>query len=492
MKQKIIIAGASLLTLPCVEAENKLPNIVVFLADDLGRSESEPYGAITVRTPNMARLAREGMTFERAFVAAPYSGPSRASLFSGVMPPRHGEIANQYVPRMDMMTMVKSLQNQGYEVVSLGKTTHGFQLARRLGFDFLVDDMGEHPKDDRLVIKPLEKFLAAPRSGKPLCVFVGDRRPHSPWLNESIYDVKNDPSFPNNLIDTPEARSMWGRYLTDVTNMDKTRGDVEKRFEEYFGNDDFLFMFTSDHGTSWMFRKGNLYDGAINIPLIVKWKGKIKENVRSTAMVSWIDIIPTFLDIAGAKPDTNIDGRSFKKVLFGEADTHHKYIFATHNSIAPADYVNRAVRSERFKYIRNYSHENYFFMIHELLRTSNSTSYWESWDEKVKEDSKAKALLVRYRERPYEELYDVIADPMEEKNLAHDPSYKHELENLSSILDEWMLQQQDDLKLPQIVYPLNGPSPYEQREEINQLFYKLKAEKKKAEKLRAAKQKVEN
>ncbi len=483
MNNKLLAASLfTLATTSAIAAEKQLPNIVVFISDDLGLNECEPYGAVTVQTPNIARLSTEGMTFNQAYVAAPYSGPSRASLFSGVMPPRHGEIANQYAPRMEMMTMVSNLQELGYEVVSLGKTTHGYKLAERLEFDYLERDQGPHPVDDTLVMSAVNKFIEAPRSGKPLCVFVGDRRPHSPWLNESIYDTHNDPSYPSNIIDTQESRDLWGRYITEVTHMDQCMGRVDRAFQEYFGDDKFLFLFTSDHGTSWMFGKGNLYDAGIHIPMIARWSGQIEEGSRTDAMVSWIDIIPTFIDIAGGKVDKSIDGISFKDVLFGKSDKHHEYIFATHNSQDPADYINRAVRSDKFKYIRNYSYENYFFMVHEMLRTENAQNYWGSWEEKVKRDPESRAILDRYRVRPYEELYDIVNDPMECNNLAADPNYKKELNKMAKVLDNWMEQQGDEIKLSEMVFPTSGKEPSQIREELVYLFHDVKAKKLAAEK----------
>ncbi len=461
---------------PLVAHAQERPNIVVYLTDDLGLTECEPYGS-ALNTPNMSRLSEEGITFNRAFVAAAYSGPSRASLFSGVMPPRHGTLANHNAPRMDMMTMVGRMQELGYEVVSIGKTGHGSRLTEKMGFDYLDPEDGPHPSDDVKLMNNLEKYLALPRSGKPLCIFVGDRRPHSPWYNDPVDSSTIEATYPSNLIDTPESRRVWGTYITDVKGVDKTLGKIDARFKEFFGGDDFLFMFTSDHGSSWMSRKGNLYDGGIHVPMMIRWPGEIKRNIRTEAMVSWIDIIPTFIDIAGGGEVEGIDGRSFKKVLHNPKKGHHEYIFATHNSREPADYVNRAVRSERFKYIRNYSFESYYFTVPEMLLTQYAETYWSSWEQKAKSDPRARAIIDRYRIRPYEELYDVVADPNELHNLALDPRYGEELKSMSTLLDKWQTQQGDIIKMPKYTLTTKGPEPAELREELVEIFEEVKAKK---------------
>lgn len=373
--------------------------------------------------------------------------------------------------------MVKRMQEQGYEVVSLGKTAHGATLGPKLGFDYIIPDIGAHPVDDSKLMGDVETYLNEPKSEKPKCIFVGDRRPHSPWYHPSIYPLANDPSYPEYLVDDVESREMWGSYLTDVTSMDETMGKVEKKMREYFGGDDFIFMYTSDHGAGWPFNKASLYDGGIRVPMIVRWPGNVKKNVRTDAMVSWIDIIPTFVDIAGGGEIENIDGKSFKRVLFDKNEEHRDCVYAIHNCKVPGDYINRAVRTDKYKYIRNYSHENYFIMIHELMQIPRVSSYWTSWYSKYDTDPEARAIIDKYHNRPYEEFYDITVDPTEQKNLALDSEYKGEMAKLSKMLDEWMIEQNDVIKMPSIYYPKNERSIIEIMDEVIQKFYNLKAHK---------------
>lgn len=175
-----VIATASLMTIAqtsaiAQQAEAPRPNLVVFLAYDLG-NDLTPWGDKNVRAPNIAKLAQDGMVFDRAFVASPACAPSRAALLTGLMPARNGAEANQKPPRADIRKLPAYLQDLGYEVVAFGKVSHYKQTAM-FGFDHFEHDTFHDPDGVASAIN----WLKARKDKRPLAIFVGSNWPHVPW-----------------------------------------------------------------------------------------------------------------------------------------------------------------------------------------------------------------------------------------------------------------------------------------------------------------------
>src|SRR5688572_28329407 len=156
------------------------PDIVIFLADDLGRLDCSPYGSRDIRTPHLQRLADAGLTFDRAYAASPSCAPSRAALLTGLMPARNGAEANHSKPRADIKKLPVYFKALGYEVVAFGKVSH-YKHTADYGFDhFAHDAFHEHA-----AIPAALKWLRERGSTKPLCLFVGSNWPHVPWPDKA-------------------------------------------------------------------------------------------------------------------------------------------------------------------------------------------------------------------------------------------------------------------------------------------------------------------
>ncbi|VGO13445.1 Arylsulfatase [Pontiella desulfatans] len=429
------------------------PNIVIYLADDHGRAESSVYGSSDVRTPMMASLAKDGLVFDNAFVASPACGPSRSALLSGLMPARNGAEENHQKPRPETQIMVKQLKAAGYEVAAFGKVAHN-DYASMVGFDANISKkIG--------LAENVDKFLHQRKSDKPLCLMVGDRRPHVPWTRQMDYDPAKL-TLPSWFIDTPETREHWARYLTDITGMDAEMEKVDAVVRNHFGNNDCLFIYTADHGGQWPFGKWNLYDHGTQVPLIIRWPGHVSAGARTEAMVSWIDIFPTLLDLVGGTAPDGIDGKSFADVLLGKSDHHRDLIYTTTTADGAMNvYPIRSVRTERFKYIRNINADCYHSNHSDILRKDRAGGYWDSWDAAAKKDPKAKAIIAKYYQRPAIEFFDLEKDPNEQVNLAGNPEYKKQIEKMAGRVDEWMKKQGDTVQMQRDPYPLSGPTPHE-------------------------------
>ena len=434
-----------LLVVPWLGEAAARPDLVIFLTDDHGQLDSTPYGGYGIRTPHIQRLADAGLTFTRAYVASPSCAPSRAALLTGLMPARNGAQANHAKPRTELKKWPAYFQELGYEVVAFGKVAH-YRHTGDYGFDHFAHDTFH----DHAGIPAAVEFLRnRPRSAaKPLCLFVGSNWPHVPWPEQDLgYDPQLLP-LPAGSIDTPATRQWRARYAAAVTKGDDDLGTILDATRAHLPKGT-LFLFSADHGAQWPFGKWNLYEAGVAVPLIIAWPGIIEPSMRTTAMVSWVDLLPTLLDAAGGKTPTGIDGRTFLPVLRGASPTHRDHIFTTHtNDNRMNIYPSRAVRDERWKYIRNL-HPEFAFTSHlDLVAGAlGQRAFFSTWETAAKTDAQAAAIVQRYHARPAEELYDLAVDPREQRNLATAPPHSAKLASLRGELDAWMKSQGDEQTL---------------------------------------------
>jgi arylsulfatase A-like enzyme len=421
------------------EASAARPNIVVFLADDLGYLDTAPYGDPDARTPNLARLAASGLAFDQAFVASPACAPSRAALLTGLMPARNGAEANQKAPDADIRKLPAYLQSLGYEVVAFGKVSH-YRQTGLYGFDHFEHDTYHDPEG----IPSAVRWLKARTSKRPLAIFVGSNWPHVPWPRSNEGYRPEALSLPEKTIGTPMTREMRARYYAGVSRMDQELGDVLNTVDATLGRNTFV-LFSSDHGAQWPFGKWNLYDTGTRVPMVVRWQGKVAAGTRTNAMVSWVDILPTLVDVAGGKPPHGLDGQSFARALKpGSTWRGRETIYATHNNDGNVNvYPMRSVRTPKWKYISNL-HPEYVYTTHidQYVRNiDDSGRYFPSWRRST--DPAAQQIVNSYYRRPAEELYDLEADPAERNNLAADSRYKTVLQSLRRKLKVWRTKQGD-------------------------------------------------
>lgn len=421
-------------------AQSKKPNIIVFLSDDHGLLDSSVYGSKDALTPNMQRLAKDGMVFTQAFVASPSCAPSRAALLTGLYPPRNGAEANHTKPRAEIRKLPSYLKELGYETAAFGKVSH-YRYTADYGFDTFGHDTFHDPED----VPSALDFLAKRDSTKPLALFVGCNWPHVPWPTENL--TKETVNLPAKSVATPETKVARGQYIAAIANMDRDLGKVYDAAKNKFG-DNMVFLHTSDHGAQWPFGKWNLYDTGIRTPMIVAWPGVTRPGQRTNAAVQWIDILPTLVDIAGGPAPQGIDGRSFAPVLRGRAKQHRSEIFTTHSGDGDWNvYPIRSIRTAEWKYIRNLHPEFQHSTHTNRDSTAAGYKYWKSWEAAAEKDPQAKALVDAFKRRPAEELYDLRKDPDERNNLAADPRHAKILAKLRSRLDAWMKETSDQQKV---------------------------------------------
>ncbi|MCA8987074.1 MAG: sulfatase-like hydrolase/transferase [Planctomycetaceae bacterium] len=419
-------------------AQNNQPDIVVYLSDDHSQFDSSLYGNDNIPTPCFEELAADGMTFMHAFVASPSCAPSRAAMLTGLMPARNGAEANHTFPHTGTHNLISDLQAAGYEVAAFGKVAHG-RSARQFGFDHI----GPAQTIEQLKTR-VTSFLSERESKKPLCLFVGTNNPHVAWTSPTTFDPA-EVEFPPHHLDTPATREHRAAYYQEIRELDAFLGELREIADQHL-SENMLFVHTSDHGSQWPFGKWNLYDYGIRVPLIISWQGHVTAGTRTDAMVSWIDLIPTLLELAGGTVPENLDGRSFAGVLRGETNEHREAIFTTHTGDGTWNiYPIRSVRTKDWKLIHNlhpeFAHTNHS----DLDRKPMAGAYWTEWAQLAETDHHAQEVLQRYFERPEWELYHLTQDKWEQTNLADQPEQSARMEELKAMLADWMISQKDSL-----------------------------------------------
>ena len=431
----------------------RLPDILIYLADDHSRRDCSPYGSREIRTPQLDALAGDGLLFDSAFVASPACAPSRAALLTGLMPSRNGAEENHSQPRPEIKKLPAYLQELGYEVAAFGKVAHGGSV-KNYGFD--VFKSGSNPEPLR---RNVTEFLSGRQSDKPLCLFVGISHPHVLWPKETTVDPYSL-ELPPTFVDTPITRTQRARYFQEVVELDGFLGELRQLASHYM-DANLITAYSSDHGAQFPFSKWTLYDEGIRVPLIIAWPGHITPGSTTDAMVSWVDVLPTLVSIAGGQPPGGLDGYSFADVLRDPGQTHRAEIYATHSGDKHINvYPSRCIRTGQYKYIRNL-HPEFVFTTHiDLLIRPDAGIYWMSWLDRADNDPRAAAIVQRYHRRPAEELYRVGPDPYEQNNLADDPSLTDVKADLSVRLEAWMKQQGDGQTVFHPPYSFDQPEAW--------------------------------
>ncbi|MEM7011881.1 MAG: sulfatase [Verrucomicrobiota bacterium] len=326
------------------------------------------------------------------------------------------------------------LKPLGYRVMLSGKT----HISPKEVFPFEYTG-GKNPD-----MGAIDKLMSESKeAGTPFCLFACSNEPHTPWNkgDASKYPPKKV-ELPPYIVDTPETRDGYSRYLAEITFYDDEVGQILALLDKHGLTDNTLVMVTSEQGNSMPFAKWTLYDSGLQTALIARWPGKIEAASTTDAMVEYVDLTPTFVEVAGGKPALVLDGKSFLPVLFREADSHKDFVYGimTTRGIInhPGHYGIRSVRSENFKLIINLTPEVKF------TNACTKSPEFESWVKAAETGDAAAAERVRrYQHRPGVELYDITKDPLEWNNLAENPEYAPEIEKLREKLDAWMESQGD-------------------------------------------------
>ncbi|MFC1633856.1 sulfatase [Planctomycetota bacterium] len=431
-------------------AESKRPNIMLIIGDDMTCEDCEPYGSKQVRTPNMARLAREGMCFDRMFTATAMCAPTRQQLYTGMYPVRNGAYPNHSKVYDGVKSLPHYLKAFGYRVGLIGKKHFGPPAS------FPFETVG-NSKKGASDTKAIAEFVNRDKQ-QPYCLIVCSKEPHGPWDkgDPSTYKAE-ELTVPPYLVDCPHTRQDLTKYFAEITYLDGQLGDCMKIVDESGRRDNTMVIFTSEQGSSFPFGgKWTCYETGLKTAFIVRWPTAVKAGPRNSALTQYTDVTPTLIETAGGAPETihtgrpdahgatGFDGRSFLNVLLGKTNKHRDYVYGAHTTRGiingSACYPVRSVRDGQYKYIWNPNHTSVFYNV----VATNPKDLLQTWKDIGKTNPAVAARARFYQHRPEEELYDLEKDPYELTNLADNPACVEIKTRLRKELERWMAQQGDE------------------------------------------------
>lgn len=400
---KITMSGSAMFAFTgfnCIKKSESRPNILIYIADDQYKSSLGCYGANPSHTPNIDKLAEQGVRFTRCFTQSSICTPNRGVLLSGMYPLKNGAHANHSGFYDGVKSLPNYMKELNYRACIVGKD--GIQKPSDLyEWEFRINKSDEHvpganePLHDRhrkTRFDEVETFLGSD-SPRPFCIFHAASLPHSPKLNE----------IPNGLKG----------YDANNWYMDYEFGKYMELLKKYRLEENTIVIYVNDNEAQQPRTKNTLYDTGINVPMIVRWPGYTKPGTTSNAMVSFIDILPSLLEVAGGSQPNELDGKSMVKVWEGNTDQHHDELYFSYTGVIVSSkrqeipFPIRAVRTHDYKYIR--------YLNHQVAHPKFNGQMF-----------------------PDEELFDLRDDPNEQKNLADDPKFQTIKNELSEKVDVWM------------------------------------------------------
>ena len=417
------MASASLPILGCGSGK-KRPNILWIISEDTS-PDFACYGHPIVKTPNLDRLAGEGMRFTSAFVTAPVCSPSRSAFNTGMYQTSigaHNHRTRNKKPLPDDVRVITDLfREAGYFTSNCSGLD--FEKPGKTDWNFTLDHKAFDGTDWRQR-QPDQPFFAQ----------VNLHLTHRPFVRDEEHPIDPDRvELPPIYPDHPLLRRDWADYLESIQVLDRQVGQVLQRLEEDGLADDTIVFYFGDHGRPHLWAKQWLYEGGIRVPLIVRWPGHIKPGSVRDDLVSLIDLVPTCLATAGIQAPAYLQGLDF----LGKKIERRDAIFAARDRCDETVDRIRCVRTKRFKYIRNFMPERPYrqFNAYKPGRFPAVAVLQVLYKKGQLTEAQARFMAPQ---KPAEELYDLQEDPFEVKNLVDDPSYSDILDELRRRLQRWI------------------------------------------------------
>lgn len=438
------------------------PNIIWLIAEDISPALG-CYGDSLATTPNLDKLASKGVVFTNAWSTAPISAPSRSCLISGLYATSLGtqHLRSEVNFPAQLKRLPELLKAAGYFTTNRDKTDYNFS----------AEGMFDHWSSE---ITPWRNR----KEGQPFFSFINVGPSHEGTVN-NLENYKNltkdlapelfhDPAkikVPPYYPDSPETLGLWAHYYDILTVLDKNVGALLDSLEKDKLMDETIIFFIADHGFGMPRYKRWLNKTGMNVPLILhipeKYRhlaGDFQEGHKNDELVSFIDMVPTTLSLAGAEVPAYLEGKPF---LGQNIQSKRQYAFGARDRADDMVEMSRSVTDGRFIYIRHFMpHLPY---IQEGFIYSNEKEAYKIL-RKLHQEGKTNAEQEKlWNPKPIEELYDLQADPSETHNLASDPGFSKIKANLKNELHSWMVAHKDLGLLAEPEYMIRGTqsSPYE-------------------------------
>jgi N-sulfoglucosamine sulfohydrolase len=411
------------------------PNIIFMHSHNTG-AFVEPYGH-AVPTPNLQRLAEEGVLFRRAFATAPTCSPSRASFLTGMYPHSCGMLGLAHrgfsMSNYDWHA-TRIFKANGYFTATSG-VEHTAPDLDTIGYDVILSGLDTNYPDQPKRIDPADAVVEFLKNAphEPFFLNLGLNETHRPFhkAEPEKYPAEREQFCipPRPLPDAPETRADTADYRASARIMDDHYGKVLRALDEAGLADHTLVFCFADHGLQFPRNMCNLTDHGIGVYFIARGPGGFEGGKEVNAMVSLMDLLPTAYEAAGIEMPDHVQGRSLRPLVNGETDTHWEEIFSEVSYHAAYEPM-RSVRTERYKYVRRYDGR-------EKLVLPNT------------DDTPTKAFLLdldwEALPRDQEMLYDLMFDPDETNNIIDREDMAEIRRGLCERLDAWMEETKDPL-----------------------------------------------
>ncbi|MEO1012359.1 MAG: sulfatase [Bacteroidota bacterium] len=424
----------------------EMPNIVWIVAEDQSPERFPMYGDSTISLPNLESLAQDGVTFTNAVSPVPVCAPARSALITGMYPTTlgthnmrtHAGWRKINEPLLDSLISYSPVVPDGVRMFPEYLRQKGYYTANgpKEDYNFEKTDAAWDESSPR-------RHWRKRKEGQPFFTVFNFAVCHESGIwryNDSTLYVSPDkvwvpPYFP----DTPVIRHDLAVNYSNLKRMDDQVGEVLRELKEDGLYENSIVFFYGDHGGPFPRHKRALYDSGLKVPLVIKFPENRNAGSTDDRLISFIDYAPTVLSLAGIEPPKVMQGTAH----FGyyEASQRPKYTFHSSDRFDELYDRLRAVRNDRFKYIKSFNTE---------LPHAIPVSYREQMPlmqelRKLYKSGKLNEVQAHWltAPKPEEELYDLINDPFEINNLANDPQFKDTLMHFRKVFQDWMQESKD-------------------------------------------------
>ncbi len=428
----------ALLCFPVVARAQQTPNIVVFIADDLGWEDTSPYGNRVVRTPNLQRLADEGIRFDNFFLTASSCSPSRNSMLSARYP--HNTTAmnlhEDMSPSVELFPEV--LREAGYHTMLVGKS-HGTN-DKQVQAKFDVLEKADWGKPWTMGDRWLAQLRARPKA-RPFFLWAASIDPHRPY-NQGKYEINHNPAdviVPPYYPDIPEVRAELAQYYDEISRFDQHVGMVLDQLEDEGELDNTLILVLSDNGKPFPQCKTRVNVQGLKSPLIVRYPPRVKAGSVSPSLVSAVDLAPTILEIAGSRRMKESAGKSFVPALENPQALIREFAFAEHNWHSFRAFERAAITAD-YVYIKNELPELSATPPGDVTRVPSNVAMQAMFRDGKLASEYSDSFI---SPRQVEELFAIGADVHCMSNIAADADSQTKLTEMRGALAKWQAETGD-------------------------------------------------
>ena len=458
-----IIILVFFLTYSCSKNSQKPLNVVWISCEDMGPILGS-YGNDIIKTPNLDKLASEGVRYTNAYSTVGVCAPSRFSIITGMYPARlgahnmrTGDYHNYKTPeevshRKNIGVIDKEGKNiPEYEVVPPTHVKPFTEILRTKGYycanNFKCDYQFNAPFTAWDEVSSTVSYRDAPKD-KPFFYVWNTLLTHESRIwersNQPLTVNPEDIIIPSYFPDIPEVRNDIARKYSNIEAMDKKVGELMNQLEEDGILDNTIIMFWSDHGGNLLRQKRAVGNSGLNVPLIIRYPNKMDAGKVDERIVSLMDLGPTVLSLLNIEPPKHYDG---KAIAGPYEDDPREYAFGTADRFDESTDMQRSVLDGRYVYVKNFLPELpliYRNKYRERITMNSKLIQMDSFNM-----LEGDAAYIFMKTKPVEEFYDLANDPYEVHNIIDNPKYFKKINDFRAALENWQKEINDQGFVPE-------------------------------------------